>query len=102
MLMSNVGGTNGVAGATLSFKQNWSLPPTSDAIPSWQTLYYGPSNHGQQTQLPGAPSGPYSVRLDDLNGDDPNGTWKLYIYDGTQLGGVGQISGSWWLDMTFQ
>jgi sugar lactone lactonase YvrE len=102
MLMSNVGGTNGVAGSTLSFRQNWSLPPTSDAIPSWQTLYYGPSNYGQQSQLPGAPSGPYSIRLDDLNGDNPNGTWKLFIYDNVQPGGVGQLSGSWWLDFTFQ
>jgi len=102
MLMSNVGGTNGVSGTTISFRQNYSLPPTSGPIPSAQVLYYGPSNYGQQTQLPGAPSGPYSVRLDDLNGDNPNGAWKLYIYDGTQPGGVGQLSGSWWLDMTFQ
>jgi hypothetical protein len=100
--MSNVGGTNGVSGTTISFRQNYSLPPTSGPIPSAQVLYYGPSNYGQVPSLPGAPSGPYSMRLDDLYGDDPNGTWKLYIYDGAQPGGVGQLSGSWWLDMTFQ
>lgn len=102
MLMSNAGGTNGVAGATLEFRQNWPAPPTSTAIPSWQTSHYEPRNYGGKTQLPGAPAGPYSIRLDDLAGDDPNGQWRLYIYDDVQPGGVGQLTGSWRLDFSFQ
>jgi subtilisin-like proprotein convertase family protein len=102
MLMSNVGGTNGTSGATLIFQQFKPLPPFSSAIPSWQTSYYSPYNYGQKTQLPGAPVGPYSINLNDLAGDNPNGLWKLYIYDDVQPGGVGQVTGSWSLDFTFQ
>ena len=67
-------------------------------------VIYNPSNYGQKTpQIPfGLPAGSYSSSLDDLKGDDPNGTWQLYIYDDVQSGGVGQLYGSWSLDLTFQ
>jgi hypothetical protein len=100
MLMSHVGGTNGVSGATLIFEQGQSLPPTSSPIPSAWTSRYEPSNYGNITNMPGAPSGPYSTSLYDLIGDNPNGTWKLYIYDDHQAG-IGSLSGSWRLDFTF-
>jgi hypothetical protein len=104
ILMSNVGGTNGVSGAILTFVQGWSPPLQPGAIPSGQHSYYGPSNYGQKTpQVPfGLPAGAYSSNLNDLQGDDPNGLWKLYIYDDVQPGGIGQITGSWSLDFTFQ
>jgi hypothetical protein len=103
VLMSNVGGTNGVSHANLRFLQPWSVPPQSAAIPSGITSTYGPSNYGQNTrQTPfQLPAGPLNS-LGDLQGDDPNGVWKLYIYDSAQPGGTGQILGSWSLDFTFQ
>ncbi len=104
ILMSNVGGTNGVSGASLRFLNGWSAPPQSGEIPSGVTTTYGPSNYGQKTpQIPfGLPAGPYSSNLSDLQGDNPNGVWKLYIYDDIQPGGVGQLYNSWSLDFTFQ
>ncbi|GIX50701.1 MAG: hypothetical protein KatS3mg132_895 [Limisphaera sp.] len=65
---------------------------------------YQPSNYGQKTpQNPfGLPAGPYSSNLPDLYGDDPNGVWKLYIYDDVSPGGIGQLYGSWSLEFTFQ
>lgn len=101
MLMSHVGGTNGVSNATIVFQRGWPSPPDAGPIPSDQTTYYTPCNYGQKTQLPGAPSGPYSILLQDLEGQDPNGLWKLYIYDDTQPGGVGQLMGSWELEFSF-
>jgi subtilisin-like proprotein convertase family protein len=104
MLMSDVGGTNGVSNADIAFQQYWSPPSQAGPIlaPGQYYVTYGPSNDGGVTQLPGAPTGPYSADLSDVQGHNPNGVWKLYIYDDYQPGGVGQITGSWTLHFTFQ
>lgn len=105
ILMSNVGGTNGISNGSIRFNQSWSLPPQSGGFPNGPWPYQcKPSNYGQKTpQVPfGLPAGIYSSNLQDLQGDDPNGSWKLYIYDDVQPGGVGQLLGSWSLDFTFQ
>ena len=39
--------------------------------------------------------------FDNLQHDDPNGRWKLYIYDRYQ-GMAGQLTGSWQLGFAFQ
>jgi hypothetical protein len=108
MLMSSVGGTtNGVSDAILVFRKDYSVPDQSVAIPSDSVSYFGVSNYGQINPMPQVgsdppPLGPYSTRLEDLNGDNPNGVWKLYIYDRQAPGGVGQLLGSWDLSLTFQ
>jgi hypothetical protein len=109
MLMSQVGGpTNGVSDAIIEFQQNqnWTNAPTTSAIPPGLSAYL-PSNYGQVTQMPQLgtdppPAGPYPNTLGSLNSDDPNGTWKVYIYDTQAPGGAGQLLGSWQLDFTFQ
>jgi len=108
ILMSNVGGTNGVSDANLEFRQDAALPAQAAPIlpqnAQSHDVQYQPSNYGQKTpQTPfGLPSGPYSSNLQDLQGDDPNGVWELYIYDDVHPGGTGQLLGSWSLDLTFQ
>jgi hypothetical protein len=108
ILMSNVGGTNGVSNANIIFRQNAALPSQSGPIVPLNAqshdVQYQPSNYGQKTpQVPfGLPAGSYSSNLDDLNGDNPNGAWKLYIYDDVSPGGIGQLYGSWSLVFTFQ
>jgi subtilisin-like proprotein convertase family protein len=105
ILMSNVGGTNGISNAHVAFQHGWSAPSQSEGFPHGGPWPYvcGPSNYGQKTpQAPfGLSSGSFSSILDDLRGDDPNGIWRLYIYDDVQ-GGTGQISSSWSLDFAFQ
>lgn len=108
MLMSNVGGNNGVTGAILRFAQGWSQPSQSAAIPSGGPWPFGPSNYGQVTQMPQVGSDPppthtgtYSVNLYDLEHDDPNGIWKLYIYDSVQ-GASGSLAESWEVGLKFQ
>jgi len=108
MLMSNVGGTNGVSGAILSFRQSWSPPGQTDPLlPPWPRLY-GPSNYGQVSQMPQVGpdpppfhTGTYSANLDDLQYDNPNGVWKLYIYDFYQQR-TGELTGSWQLNFDFE
>lgn len=34
-----------------------------------------------------APAGPYASSLSAFNGTDPNGTWKLFVYDATDVDG---------------
>jgi hypothetical protein len=59
-------------------------------------------NYGEQeTQLPGAPAGPYLNVLDDLSGSDPNGVWQLYIYDDA-VGRTGVLEGSWMLHFYYE
>jgi hypothetical protein len=59
-------------------------------------------NYGEQeTQLPGAPAGPYLNDLNDLSGSDPNGVWQLYIYDDA-VGRTGVLEGSWMLHFYYE
>ena len=109
ILMSNVGGTNSVSNGDLSFSEAFSVPAQADPLqppgpPPWWPRHLGPSNYGQVSpQIPfGLSSETYSSNLDDLKGDNPNGTWKLYIYDNVSPGGTGQLYESWQLNFDFQ
>lgn len=58
---------------------------------------YRPANSGTTDVFPApAPGGPFNYSLSAFNGDNPNGTWKLYIIDDANLDG-GSISGGWTL-----
>ena len=108
MLMSNVGGTNGVLGAILSFRQGWSPPGQADPLPSGTHSYFVPSNYGQVSQMPQVGPDPppthagvYSANLLDLQYDDPNGCCRLYIYDDVS-GAKGHLDSSWQLGFKLQ
>jgi len=105
MLMSDAGGSSAVTNATLVFHPWWQgypYPPETDAIPSDWTSHYTPKNYGdQETQVPGAPQGPYSTELNDLLGTDPNGVWQLFIYD-DKIGQTGVLQDSWSLQFFYQ
>jgi hypothetical protein len=105
MLMSDAGGDIGVTNATLVFHPLWqgyAFPPDLGSIPSNLTIDYSTSNYGDiETQLPGAPSEPYSTDLNDLLGTNPNGVWYLYIYD-DKAGGTGVLQDSWGLKFFYQ
>jgi hypothetical protein len=61
-------------------------------------------NYGEEeTQLPGAPAGPYADVLDVLPSTDPNpnGVWQLYIYDDS-VGRTGVLEGSWMLHFYYE
>ncbi len=57
-------------------------------------LFYQPTNHGTGDVWPNAPAGPHTANFDNFVGARPNGTWRLYVYDG--LGGdSGKIQLGW-------
>jgi subtilisin-like proprotein convertase family protein len=108
MLMSDVGGNNGVSGASILFQHSSPEPVQTDAIPPGVTSTYGPSNYGQVSQMPRDGTDPpplhtgnYSIDLDTASHDDPNGDWKLYIYD-RYNNANGHLSGSWQLNCYFR
>lgn len=105
MLMSSLGGTSGISYGTLSFNQAFSRPSQSaPLLPPWPLLLQ-PVNYGQVSQMPGdvpdPPPPTYSASLDDLQYDNPNGPWRLYIYDMDQ-GLNGHLDSSWQLGFIFQ
>ncbi|WP_175526107.1 choice-of-anchor D domain-containing protein [Paracidovorax konjaci] len=58
---------------------------------------YRPANSGTTDVFAApAPAAPYTYTLSAFNGEDPNGTWRLYISDDANLDG-GTLSGGWTL-----
>jgi subtilisin-like proprotein convertase family protein len=57
---------------------------------------YRPTNSGVGDPFPApAPAAPYTATLSAFNGDNPNGTWSLYVLDDDALGDSGSIAGGW-------
>ncbi|MET3730074.1 subtilisin-like proprotein convertase family protein [Fictibacillus halophilus] len=80
ILMSTVGGFSpGVVNATYTFSDAAVNSMTEDAIPP--SGIYKPSTFPPVTALPGAPGLPYGTTLSVFNGTNPNGAWRLYVYD---------------------
>jgi subtilisin-like proprotein convertase family protein len=101
MLMSDAGGTNpGVSNLNLTFDEE-----ATANLPSSGTGYtsgtYKPTNYsdgeGGDT-FPAPASGTPSNSFTDLKGLDPNGTWKLWVVDDSQVDS-GSI-GSWCLNLS--
>jgi Streptogramin lyase len=94
-------------GITLNFDQNAlrSLPDSDPLVSG----FFKPTNNAPGVGLtqelsPPAPGPPYGTSLNNFNGSDPNGTWKLFVLDdNTHLAGntnVGKIFGGWGLDIS--
>jgi hypothetical protein len=92
LLMSDVGGSTPVVGATLTFDSS-ALPLTSAALASGT---YRPTNlsdgEGGDTFSSPAPASPYSSGLGIFNQISPAGTWSLYVMDDTAVDS-GSIAG---------
>ncbi|MBD2140890.1 calcium-binding protein [Anabaena sp. FACHB-1250] len=89
ILMSDVGGSSGLVNVTLTFDAT----ATSEAGISSGT--YRPTNVGDSDSFPSpAPGGSHNADFSVFNGTNPNGEWRLYIFD--DLGGdVGNVAGGW-------
>jgi len=77
-------------------------PPEHAPIPSETKSDYWPRNYGEEDeqQLPGAPPGPYRDGLHEVLGTNPNGIWRLYIYDDSGRAD-GVLERSWRLKLYF-
>lgn len=111
MLMSNLGGNHSVSYGNISFSQGaFSQPSQSGPLlaPGQYSAAYQPSNYGGVEQMPQVGSNPptdhtgaYSANLLNLQHDNPNGAWTLYIYDMVP-GMNGHLDSSWRMNFYFQ
>jgi uncharacterized repeat protein (TIGR01451 family) len=99
-LMSHVGpqsGQSGVANATLTFDDSAAFALFPDSPIASGT--YKPGTNGTVNWPTNTPAAPYGVALSVFNGTLANGTWSLYVYDGSE-GDYGSISNGWSLAIT--
>ncbi|MGH8067685.1 MAG: C25 family cysteine peptidase [Candidatus Entotheonellia bacterium] len=76
--------------------------PCFPAGPLPSTGTFKPTNCGGGAStfpLPAPPGPPYGATMSVFNGQNPNGTWRLYVNDPVP-GGSGQINGGWLLTIT--
>ncbi|WP_190278917.1 beta strand repeat-containing protein [Dokdonella koreensis] len=102
VLMSDFGaGSPGVSNINVTLDDYAERPVPSTVTGNtgvpFVTGTYRPANSGTTDLFPApAPAAPYTYTLSAFNGDNPNGTWNLYIIDDANLDG-GTISGGWTL-----
>jgi subtilisin-like proprotein convertase family protein len=77
LLMADACGTDDIRSITLTFDQS-----AANTLPgsSCTTGTFRPTSGTFNGGAP-APAGPYGTSLNDFNGENPNGTWRVYIYD---------------------
>jgi len=98
ILMSDVGGGNGLTNATFTF-QSGAAVGLADRLPLSSGIYL-PTDFETGDLFPSpAPTGPHSTNLGVMRNGNPNGDWALYILDDT-VGDLGQMSGGWELLLT--
>jgi subtilisin-like proprotein convertase family protein len=81
--------------------QQASTPMPQDGGVSCPEFVYRPNpfNGGDPWPAP-APAGPHGVSLNDFNGENANGTWKLFVADFFQDNDVGDMERGWTLTVT--
>jgi subtilisin-like proprotein convertase family protein len=100
VIMSDFGaGSPGVSGINVTLDDYAATPVPSTVAGNtgvpFVTGTYRPANSGTTDAFPApAPAGPYTYTQSAFNGDNPNGTWSLYIIDDANLD-AGSISGGW-------
>lgn len=94
-LMSDCGGSDDVAGLTLTFRDGAAALSDSTTLSAGT---FAPSEYDNETdEFPGpAPGGSfvYDTTLSVFEGTSGNGTWSLYVFD-DEAPGSGLIAGGW-------
>ncbi|PYT00653.1 MAG: hypothetical protein DMF63_06345 [Acidobacteria bacterium] len=97
LIMSDVGSGTAVNGITLTLDDDAALPMTNAALTSGT---FKPTNLTTGDVLPApAPPAGTNAALNVFNGSNPNGEWKLYVFDDLGIDG-GNIAGGWTLTLT--
>jgi len=98
MLMSDAGGSANLQNATLTFDDNATaqLPSTSTTVIPGGT--YKPTNFGTGDFFQGLTE-PFGASFAVFAGTDPNGTWRLYIWDDITFE-AGSVASGWCVNIT--
>jgi hypothetical protein len=89
MLMDGGCGLDPVRGANWRWDDE-APQPTSGGGCGANDVAFRPSSNASSPPAPSpAPSGPYGTSLSGFDGTDPNGEWRLYVFDRTPAGGDG-------------
>lgn len=98
ILMSDAGGSPDALSLTLTIDDDAAAAMPDNA--ALATGSFQPTNHGPGVDaFPSQVSHSGAVPLSIFNGNNPNGTWKLYVVD-DDAGLVGAFSGGWDLKIT--
>ncbi len=97
ILMSDVGGLNGLSNVTLTFDSLATTALPDSGLITSGTYLPTDFNIGDLFNSP-APVGPYGTDFSVFNNTNPNGVWSLYIMDDL-IGDSGAIAGGWSLNI---
>ncbi len=93
-------GEGGIEDFTWILDQQASTPMTQSNDESCPEFVYRPNPNPSGFAFPTpAPPAPHGTSLSDFNGENANGTWRLYVADSLQ-NGTGDIEGGWTLTLT--
>ncbi len=98
MLLSSDAGNGAANNVTLTFSNGAAVAlPRSSLV----TGAYRPANYDSATDVfpAPAPAAPFGASLTAFNGQTPNGTWALFVFDDGN-GDSGNIAGGWSLTLT--
>ncbi|HUR99397.1 MAG TPA: hypothetical protein VMZ26_15130, partial [Pyrinomonadaceae bacterium] len=97
VIMSDVGSSTPVTGITLTLDDDAMIPMPLGTL---MTGTYKPTNSGIGDVFPApAPANNGSAVLSVFNGTNPNGEWRLYVFDDVGLD-AGTIAAGWTLSIT--
>ena len=91
VLMSDVGSSVDAVNLTFTFDDSAPALLGNGALSSGT---FKPTNAAGDFFATPAPAGPYGTTLAGFTGTDPEGTWRLFVYDDTGFD-AGLISGGW-------
>ncbi|MBD2268320.1 calcium-binding protein [Anabaena sp. FACHB-1391] len=95
ILMSDVGGNSDLVNVTLTFDATATSSLSGGGFGSGT---YRPTNFDSDFFNSPAPDGPYNADFSVFNGTNPNGQWRLYIFDDAGIDS-GNVAGGWSLSI---
>ena len=98
LLLSDAGGSANLVNATFTFDDNAAAQIPAAPTTPVPSGTYKPTNVGAGDFFQGVP-GPFGASFAVFAGTDPNGTWRLYIWDDVTFD-AGSIASGWCVNIT--
>jgi subtilisin-like proprotein convertase family protein len=100
LIMSDACGPNDINGYMWTFDDQAAAPMTDATPDGCDPFVVQPTNYGDgDTFPPSAPAEGYESALSAFNNQNPNGIWRLFVFDDVN-GDVGTINSGWSITIT--